>query len=351
MGQSRLSHMVSMNQDRIMQEAARRHARLQAADCSQDEQLEHRAWENEGEEQSAASTLARNVLDDIDVLSVHPDFALKLRTMTDQALSAHAPVWVAPAGGSKPWRWVAGIAASVAMAAVVWQFQSSGSLREIDADVFATTGRAPRVVTLDDGSVVDLDVDSRIAVRMSGERRDIELLSGRAVFAVAHDASRPFTVTADGSRTTALGTHFQVAKQSGRIVVTLAEGSVAVEGQQQPTNAASWQERLRPGEQLSIDTATAERALQVVDPLLATSWTHGRHVFRGTPLVEALEEVNRYALRKVRLGDASLADLPVAGNFVAGDSVVVVDAFAAVLPLRIVEGGDQEIILFRRYGE
>jgi len=51
----------------------------------------------------------------------------------------------------------------------------------------------------------------------------------------------------------------------------------------------------------------------------------------------------------VRLGDPALADLPVAGNFIAGDSDVVVAAFAAVLPLRVVASGDREIILFRRY--
>ena len=33
------------------------------------------------------------------------------------------------------------------------------------------------------------------------------------------------------------------------------------------------------------------------------------------------------------------------------DSEVVVDAFAAVLPLRVVQGGNHEIILFRRYGD
>lgn len=351
MGQSRLSHMVSMNEDRILQEAARRHARLQAADCSHDEQLENQAWESESEHK-AASQLAQRVLDRVEMLGSHPDFARKLQAMTDEALAAYAPAPAAPSrNASKPWRWVAGIAASVAMVAVVLQFQSQDVAQHIDGNVYATTGQDRRAVTLQDGSVVDLDVDTRIAVRMSTERREIELLSGRALFAVAKDASRPFTVTADGSRTTALGTQFQVAKESGRIVVTLAEGSIAVEGGQERANAASWQERLRPGDQLTIDAATADRTMHIVDPLLVTSWAHGRHVFRGTPLSEALEEVNRYAVKKVRLGDPSLADLPVAGNFVAGDSVVVVDAFAAVLPLRVVEGGDQEIILFRRYGE
>ena len=77
-----------------------------------------------------------------------------------------------------------------------------------------------------------------------------------------------------------------------------------------------------------------------------TSWRQGRHLFRATPLAEAVEEVNRYASRKVRLGDPALAELQVGGNFIAGDSEQIVAAFAAVLPVRIVQGGNNEIILF-----
>ena len=86
-----------------------------------------------------------------------------------------------------------------------------------------------------------------------------------------------------------------------------------------------------------------------VDTYMATSWSRGRLVFRGTPLAEALEEVNRYSTRKLRLADPSLASLPVGGNFIAGDSELIVSAFAAALPLRSVDGGGGEILLFRRY--
>jgi transmembrane sensor len=72
-------------------------------------------------------------------------------------------------------------------------------------------------------------------------------------------------------------------------------------------------------------------------------------VFRGTPLGEALQEVNRYGTRKVRLGDPELADLSVDGNFIAGETDLIVSAFAAALPLRVAASGTGEIILFRRY--
>ena len=137
-------------------------------------------------------------------------------------------------------------------------------------------------------------------------------------------------------------------RDTEQVVVTLTEGSVAVDRVADSTGVA-WHERLVPGEQISIDGRTNQRVRRFVDANVTTSWTQGRHIFRGTPLHMAIDEVNRYATKKVRLGDPSLGDLPVSGNFIVGDSEVVVDAFAALLPLRAVEAGDREIILFQNY--
>jgi transmembrane sensor len=178
---------------------------------------------------------------------------------------------------------------------------------------------------------------------MTPRRRQITLESGRAMFDVAHDRNRPFSVAAATSRTTALGTRFQVQLQDESVVVTLAQGSVAVDNE---GSTQVWQEQLHPGEQLEIDVASADRAKHAVDPSVVMSWTRGRLLFRGTRLEDAIEEVNRYSAKKVRLGDR---DLRVGGSFIAGDSEPVVAALAAVLPLRVVDGGDKEIILFRRY--
>jgi len=51
----------------------------------------------------------------------------------------------------------------------------------------------------------------------------------------------------------------------------------------------------------------------------------------------------------VRLGDPDLADLPVDGNFIAGETDRIVSALAAALPVRVAQAGAGEIILFRRY--
>jgi transmembrane sensor len=338
-----------MNQDRTLQEAARRQARAQAHDCSPEEQEDARAWEAQSAEHAAAGELSRKVLGGVDQLAAHEAFRSKLQALADDALNAYA-VEPCERPQTNRWRLAAGIAAGFVLTSLAWQLHQRQVTHEIQESSYATTQHERRSITLPDGSVVQLDVGTELAVRMSEDKREIDLLSGRALFQVAHDATRPFSVSTETSRTTALGTQFQVQRDDDHVVVTLAEGSVAVEGSAHG-GSASWQDQLRPGEQLSIDAKTAERSLHIVDTQLVTSWTLGRHVFRATPLHEALDEVNRYASKKVRLGDPSLADLPVAGNFVAGDSEVVVEAFSAVLPLRVVKGGEQELILFRRYSE
>lgn len=344
--------MELMKHERTMQEAARRYARLQADDCTQEDRDATQAWLAADPEHYDAYQLAEKVSSSVSAMAADE----RLRALANEAFAAYqAPAIVAaPANVSRPvrnWGIAAGLAASLAIVMLaLWQISPRVATEPAQTLAYETTAHERKTVSLADGSTVQLDVGTRMAVLMRADRRQIELLSGRALFEVAHDTSRPFSVTAAGTRTTALGTKFQVQRGDDAVVVTLTEGSVAVDRTERGKTTPGWQERLSPGEQLSIDAETDQRLRQFVDVHVATSWTQGRHIFRGTPLHSAVDEVNRYATRKVRLGDPSLADLPVSGNFIVGDSEVVVDAFAALLPLRAVEAGDREIILFRNHG-
>jgi transmembrane sensor len=332
--------------DRTLQEAARWHARMSASDISDEERFAFDHWLAADPSHAAAYEQANRTTAAIDQLLLNDS---RLQALLDDAVLAAA----VPAERSAPYSRTTArrlsipfaLAASIALCVFSLQFVADGTRPSDPTRIFETVD-ARRSVQLQDGSVAQLDVGTRIRVRMTPQRRLISLESGRAMFDVAHDASRPFAVTAATSRTTALGTKFQVQLRDDQVVVTLAEGSVAVDNED---STQVWQEHLRPGEQLKIDVQTANRDKDRVDPSVATSWTRGRLLFRNTRLQDALEEVNRYSTKKVRLGDPSLGDMFVGGNFIAGDSTIIVDALAAVLPLRVVDGGDKEIILFRRY--
>lgn len=235
----------------------------------------------------------------------------------------------------------------LALAMVLVLFAVLFGLRYVGVGTPATIYAADdtkRTVELPDGSRLQLDVGTRLAVRYSGLRRAVELENGRAVFDVAHDARRPFTVDLDQSRVTVLGTRFQVRREQDRVSVTLDSGSLRLD---QRADVGRRSERLQPGQQLSYSVAEPDVwHKREVDAEAVTAWTRGRLVFRFTPLAEAVEEVNRYARPRLRLADPSLGGLQVSGNFIAGDSALAASAWTATLPLRAEPRGD-EIVLSR----
>ena len=120
------------------------------------------------------------------------------------------------------------------------------------------SGPAPRRLTLPDGSVVTLEAGSTLAYRPFGPTSRELSLRGAALFAVAKDVARPFTVEAGGFRTTALGTRFRVeSRAGGRVKVRLLTGKVVVR-----TAAASpfamQDQYLTPGRELRADAHTQE---------------------------------------------------------------------------------------------
>ncbi|KAK0361209.1 hypothetical protein LTR94_024265 [Friedmanniomyces endolithicus] len=100
-------------------------------------------------------------------------------------------------------------------------------------------------VELADGSRIHLDTDTQLKVRYGDGERRILLERGQALFSVAHDPERPFTVQAGHAEVTALGTVFDVRRETTGARVTLVEGVVSVKATSQ---ASTW--RLAPGDQL-----------------------------------------------------------------------------------------------------
>lgn len=84
-------------------------------------------------------------------------------------------------------------------------------------------------IVLDDGSVIDLNTDSEVRVRLRAGERDVRLVRGEGRFQVAHDVARPFVVAAANADVRAVGTAFSVRlRDSKQVDVLVSEGSVAV---------------------------------------------------------------------------------------------------------------------------
>lgn len=208
---------------------------------------------------------------------------------------------------------------------------------------FATAVGEQLAVRLDDGSLMRLNTDSKASVRYSARQRQIEISQGQAFFEVRKDPSRPFRVSAAAIEVVALGTRFDVLLgEDEKARVVLAEGRVRVD------LAPQGRQRLleRPGDALFV---RSDRKAEIahVDVEALTSWTAGRLIFRGTPLGEAIAEVNRYSRKQIVLRAPDLGMLEVDGVFETGDPEAFVAALTALFPLRARPAQDEQIELIR----
>lgn len=166
--------------------------------------------------------------------------------------------------------------------------------------------------SLPDGSRIALNTASQVRADFSLGKRELVLVRGEAVFTVAKDRSRPFSVAAGRNRVVALGTVFAVRSNGEEAQITLIEGRVRVDRTDPSGSSAS--AKLVAGEQLRI-LPDRSFAISKAEIARATSWRDGRLVFNQTPLREVLEEFNRYSNEKHVLRDQKLGDLLVNGTF------------------------------------
>ncbi len=180
---------------------------------------------------------------------------------------------------------------------------------------YVTRPGEQQVATLDDGSRIALNTDTRVDVKFNADRRHITLDRGEAMFEVAHDADRPFVVIAGDTRVEALGTVFTVRRTRTEVVVTLIKGEVAVTREGAGTSDAPEAPMLlQPGERLTEPEAGPTR-IEPASVEAATAWRRGQTIFRDTPLGEAVTELNRYGGPQVVIEDPRVVALPISGVF------------------------------------
>jgi transmembrane sensor len=272
-----------------------------------------------------------------------PKTASELQTLVDRAgvetnvvalndvarLSDRAPDVSRPP--KRKLRWAVAVAAVAACVligvGVVALWESTQST------LYATSIGEQRHLTLEDGSIVELNALSRMRVRFTPGERAIELLEGQAMFRVAKNASRPFTVRLDGTSVRAVGTQFDVYRKPTGAVVTVVEGKVAVRQNEAP------EVLLAAGEQANVTPVkiTPPRRANVD---AAIGWTRQVLVFDSTALPDVVAEINRYNTRRLVLEDPQLDGVHVSGTFPASDPQLMVDFLRKRFDLEVRETPD-----------
>lgn len=215
----------------------------------------------------------------------------------------------------------------------------------------ATAIGEQRMLTLPDGSWVRMNVDTDLKIDYRAGQRNIELLSGEAVFNVARDPARPFMVRTPTADVRAVGTQFNVYQRQATVVSVL-EGRVQLTTQpsQGSVQSRPVTQSLGAGEEAQVTNGRIERRRHP-DVAKTVAWRERRLYFDAMPLEDIAREFNRYG-GPVRLKVEGIA----AGSHRFGGTFNVDDpaALADILEQQddlIVQRGTREILIRPRLKE
>ncbi len=205
------------------------------------------------------------------------------------------------------------------------------------------TGPEERVtVTLTDGSVVRLAPESHFRFVDGLEERRAEL-NGRAYFAVAKSEGRPFRIETPSGAATVLGTQFDLDGREQHFRLVVIEGRVAVA-------AADSAVEVGPRQIASMEAGAPPTVALAANVDTVTRWTGNFLVFQGTPVRDALREVETRYGATVRLIDPELANDRVNAWFTDRDFSHVMTTICRILGARCEVGDRRAVVELRRGG-
>jgi transmembrane sensor len=194
-----------------------------------------------------------------------------------------------------------------------------------------------KTIELPDGSLVELDADSAVAIDLGERLRKVTLRRGRAAVEISGNDARPFRLhylTARMLATTkSLNRYDYVVAQirDAQATLSVIRGAVAM----RITNDGPI---IYPAAgrkvffEVDVDRLES-RAAKTGD----TSWRKGQLVFEDQPLGEVIADIGRYRHGSVLSMDAALNALLFTGKFAAADTDSILAAIDTALPVACVE--------------
>lgn len=194
----------------------------------------------------------------------------------------------------------------------------------LQADV--TTRQQSRAIALASGDRAILDADTALADTTGGDRRQVTLLDGAALFEVARDG-RSFVVSVGDLTVEVLGTTFETAMIHDTVTVSVREGRVRV-----VAGDRNW--TLAAGDRL-LWSKDGGGALDTIDPADVAIWQSGRFVADGLSFAQVADVIDRRLPGRVVVGGAGLAASRVSGTINLDDPELALAALAATRGARI----------------
>ena len=322
----------------VAEQAAGWFVRLQSEEAGQADWAEFTTWlEASPEHQAAYDRLERLSIELEDVCQATdaagadgPEDAtvvpLRPKTRNRPAIRT----WIALAAAA---------AASVALAAVALDYNLIPGLSPPVSRTYATAKGHTQTLRLADGTRIDLNSASRIAVSYEPHARRVAMFDGEAIYDVAKDPDRPFLIAVGDREVRVVGTEFDILRLGASTTVTVRRGVVAVGFAGGPYEA-----KLVKGQQLTHSDGSATSAIKSVDPDTSFSWRSGRIVYDNRPLDEVVADLSRYFDTPIRLGDPGLGRVRFSGVLVIDSEDAVVRRLEDFVPVHAERSKDAIVL-------
>jgi len=252
-----------------------------------------------------------------------------------QPLAARLPSRAVIARGAAKRRTVRHIATMTAMlllcAGTAWLVDPAYDTRQVATGVGETSS-----ISMADGSHIYLNTDSEVRIESRLFSRRMTLLRGEAGFDVAH-TYRSFVVQANRTTVTDIGTVFDVRNLEDGARVSVQQGAVEVrsdEGQAQV---------LLANQALHSSGGQLQR-LPDLDADQNGAWRRGKFYFNGTPLREAVRDMQRYLVQPILLSDARVGALRLSGEYDIKDVDDLLRELPTILPVTVKRGVHSVVI-------
>lgn len=199
------------------------------------------------------------------------------------------------------------------------------------------TGDSVMILKLPDNTLVELEPGSELKYPLSFEDNKREVvLKGKAMFNVARDTTKPFTVFSSEIATTVLGTRFLVTApgKSDSIKVRLFEGKVVIRLVDSLSSTLAEDYYLLPGEEFKLDrkSMTAgvvqfnksspgiKKAVSPAPTLKTNNW----YMFNNQNLPEVLDQLAIIYQVKILYKKEDLNGMNFIGRIGKNDSIVTI---------------------------
>ena len=268
--------------------------------------------------------------------------------------SAAAAVLAAATRRRSFWRRTAAFgslaAASLAVSLFVWSRPLPADPTLAAPALSAPT--TPRLVTLSDGSVVQLNTGGEVIEQFTAATRHVTLTRGEAHFAVTKNPARPFIVQAGSLQVRAVGTAFNINLQSAAVDVIVTEGRVQLTTRTADAPALEAGERATlsrvPAASTDAAPALVVARLDAAEIAQTLAWREPLMRLGGATLAELAAEFERATGRRLVLADPSLAELRFGGRFRADDIDGFTHLLATTLDLDVERAADGAIVLRKK---